>query len=129
MPILSAKSFQSIRFEFSVQNTTSKMTITKSKEISLIEIASDSITLSLPPRSCANGHNLNVKIEFFQNNQKQVFETTALVEDVKASPQASDLVRLKLLQFDSAVWTKILKEIQGEGDQVFQLFQNMKGVK
>jgi hypothetical protein len=129
MGLLNAKSFQSIRFEFGVHNSTSKMDVPRTEKISLIELAPEGLTLALPPRSCASGHFLKVRIEISQENLKQVFEATAIVEEVKSAPQSEDWVKVKLVQFDSAIWTKVLKQIQSEGDQVSNLFQQMKGRK
>src|SRR5690242_20689609 len=95
MPFLDTKHFESIRFEIQVSNSTSKVAIPQSGSIKLEEFSSDSMTLSLPPRSCAQGHHLKVDLKAIRGNLREGVAATALVQEVTLSP-TGDLVKLRL---------------------------------
>lgn len=128
MPLFDKKQFDSIRFEIQASNTTSKVAITQSKSIKMEEISLEGMTLSLPARSCAQGHHLKVELRVLRGIQTESFSATALVQEV-ISAQSEDLVKLKLLQFNRDDLEKVLNFITSEGQQVYSLFKQMKGIE
>ena len=99
-----------------------------STPIRVIEFNESEVGLSLPQRTCAHGH--HVDLEFITVNAKKDvhFKTTAKIEKLTNNKEdKTDEVWVSLVQYDEAVWQEFRNLFANRQADIEEFFKAVKG--
>lgn len=95
--------------------------------IELVELGEQAIKLEMPPRTCAQGHRLEVQIELIAPDELISFHGEGNVERVEAASGRPDLVTIALSNHANFKWSDIKKHFVQRQTSVAELFERLKG--
>ena len=95
--------------------------------LEFLELTEKSIRLSIPSRTCAQGHRLELDIELIAPDERIDFQGEGKVESVEASNNSHDLVTIALSNHASEKWTEIKRHFFKRQSSVADLFEKLKG--
>lgn len=129
---LKSSDFVSIQISLVLSNVTSQSPIRTSESTRLVDFSNETLTLTLPIRSCSSGHHLELEMKVVRGKDSREFATTAYVQDAFSPPpneneKPEDVVLLKLVQFNTSAWKAMREFLEGEAQTVSDLFDRMKG--
>lgn len=121
--------FSSIEIKFEIENLTTHTKIKGNAEVAMIEFSERELVLSLPPKSCANGHHVLVKVKTITPEGKPLqFDVTCKVEKIQATEE-NDAVQTKmtLMQFSETEWARFREIFSRRQNEILNFFSSAKG--
>ncbi len=129
VPLFDLNSFKSLKTQVSAKNETSGMTFQSPRySLDLLEFDENSVTLSLPKNSCAEGQNLSFELILERPGESMIrFDSTGKVLEVERSGDGSLRVKVELVQYDERAWREFLKTYENKQKQINEFIQAAKG--
>jgi hypothetical protein len=120
--------FQAITVEITLTNTTTRTTVKESTTIKLVEIAEQGIALEVPPRTCAQGHNLLFELKLVKPGATKPFalKATGKVSEVE-SLDGADRADVVLIQFDEKEWEQVLSAFMSRQSEIEEFLKAARG--
>lgn len=100
---------------------------TQRAAVEFVELGERTIRLEMPPRTCAQGHRLELRIELAAPDESITFHGEGIIERVEASNGRPDLVTIELSNHANAKWIDIKKHFVQRQASVADLFERLKG--
>lgn len=126
--LINPTDFESIRLEISLFNHTSRMEIGPSEDINLLEFDDQTFTLTVPPSSCAEGHQLSLKLTARFLKMERRLSATVKAISVDRS-KLTDLVQLQSLQFDSTSFEEFFEIYDARQKEIMKFMSAARGVE
>lgn len=128
--LIHVEDFNSMEITIEMHNTTTDMPAREAPPIQLIELLERGMTLDVPTRSCAPGHNLMLKFKtLLPNRDPFEFNTTAKVESVRSTPfGGTDQIRISFLQFTEQDWEKFRGKFDSRQKEIEQFLKAARGL-
>lgn len=96
-------------------------------KIEFVEFTNKGIKLEIPPRTCTNGHKLELQFEFVTSQETIVFQTDGTVERAESLSSQQDNIYVAMNNFDTHQWSVIQKLFNQRQAGVTDLFERLKG--
>lgn len=121
--------FTSMRLEFEVENLTTKMKMKKGATIQFCEFRERGFVLEVPPKQCATGHHLLIKIKTKgrTGGKELELEVTAKVDSSVTQDDGEVTVELTLLQYDEFKWRQFQDTFGNRQTEIEDFFKAAKG--
>ena len=122
--------FVSLRLGISLQNLTTRTTVTNSRKISIIEIGDRSLTFEMPMGSCNIQHSVLFEISKIDAKTKKftpLFKATGKVSDFEKLEDARVRVVVDMIQFDERGWNDFLSIFNNRQEEITQFLAAVKG--
>lgn len=96
--------------------------------IEILQCEMSSITFQLKKNSGIAGQLISVKGAFQINNEVDVqFAAIGRISDVKAVSEVEQHITIKMNQYDTETWRRIIERIGNKQQRIDKLFQAMRG--
>jgi hypothetical protein len=92
-----------------------------------LEITETGFKLCIPPRTCSQGHRLELELELVSPPKVMRFRAQGVVRGAEVHPNDHDCIEIELTQFDDTVWQLIQGAFRGQQSRVTELFERLRG--
>jgi hypothetical protein len=111
--------FESLELEIHFRNLMTNFDVEEVDKIAVIEVGSNTLTISLPQGSCAEGHHVMIEI---LHTGEQLLKATAKVRNLSPTDDGCQAALLELLQFDNKSWADFLKIFSKRQEEISTFF-------
>jgi hypothetical protein len=125
--LIKASDFETVELSFTVKNTTTRTEVKNTDVVKLVVLGERGMSLELPSRSCAKGHNLIVSIKTRHAPKDFEFTFTAKVEEVASVDKTSDQIDVTMLQFDESQWNDLQSLFSNRQAEILEFLKAVKG--
>ena len=104
-PYFNPADFQSAQISVKVRNGTSKTSLSDQDSIAVLELMEKGLRLELPPRSCAQGHQLELELTVVPPQQNpQSMQATGKVVSAEITEGGAIEAEVEFIQFVTEEW-------------------------
>jgi hypothetical protein len=122
------EAFQTISVEVALTNTTTNTSVKEPGAMSIVEFGEQSLTLEVPARTCAQGHNLLIEMKIISPGVARVisFSATGKAEDVEKIDD-TERVSIGFVQFDEEEWRHVLLVFSSRQQEIEDFLKSSRG--
>jgi hypothetical protein len=111
----------------SFENRTTRTELKLANGATFLCFLEKGMILELPPRTCANGHKVQLVLNVKHGKKELRFQATATVGDVVVSQGEKDSVSIELVGFEQSDWDWIQGIYQERQADLSALFAKLRG--
>ena len=121
--------YKPTKITFNIKNTTTNTSVKDASLVEIIEIMDRGLTLQLPSRTCARGHNLMIEMTLEPPGKSPfIFRFTAKVDEVETLAfSGGEKGTLSLVQFDEVEWAKLCKSFDSKQTEIENYLKAARG--
>jgi hypothetical protein len=123
-----SEAFRMISVEVALTNTTTNTSVKQPGAVSIVEFEEQSLTLEVPIRTCAQGHNLLIEMKIVSPGSTEPisFSATAKAEEVEKT-NGTERIHVSFVQFDEEEWKNVLLVFSSRQQEIEDFLKSSRG--